>query len=350
MPTPTGRPRVAGAWAAALLCAVMLTVSMLVVSLAPPAAAARAGEVEPRTVTFSAAGDFGRTKATTRTLKVIDRAGGRFHLAVGDLSYGDATERQWCRYVKRHLGKRYPMQLLAGNHESFGRDGHIDAFARCLPNRLPGKKGRYARQYYVDVPAKNPIVRVLAISPGLRYGNRTWTYERGTPRYRWTARAIDSARRAGIEWVVVGMHHPCLSMGRYGCAAGSDVVNLLVSKRVDLVLTGHEHLYQRTKQITTGPGCSRVPTEGLDVDCVADSSSLLTAGRGTVFITAGTGGTTLREVNRSNDQRGYFAAWSGKNVAPRHGIVTVTATPSRLSARFVGTTRGSFTDDVSIRR
>lgn len=327
-----------------LVCAVTL-----LVSLAPAASAAAEGK-RSRLVTFSAAGDYGRTPATTRTLRLVDRVGGRFHVALGDLSYSDATERQWCRYVKRHLGKRYPVQLLAGNHESSGRDGHINAFARCLPSRMPGMTGRYARQYYFDVPAANPVVRVVAISPGLRYRSRTWTYERGTPRYRWTARAIDSSRRAGIEWVVVAMHNPCLSMGRYGCAAGADLTNLLVKKRVDLVLTGHEHLYQRTKQITTGPGCRRVPASRFDPDCVASASSVLSAGRGTVFVTAGTGGTTLRHVRLRDRQRGYFAAWSGTNVEPRHGIVTVSANPNRLNARFVGSTKGSFTDAVTIVR
>lgn len=327
----------------------LTTALLLAVSLGLPTSAS-ARPADARTVQFSAAGDFGRTPAMRRTLRLIDRVGGSFHLAVGDLAYDDATERQWCRFVKRHLGKRYPMQLLAGNHESYGRDGHIDNYARCLPNRMAGKHGRYARQYYFDVPAKNPMVRVIAISPGLRYAKSTWRYERGTARYRWTARAIESARRAGIEWVVVGMHQPCLSMGRYPCTAGADIMNLLVNKRVDLVLTGHEHMYQRTKQIATGPGCSRVPASGYDPDCVASSSGTLAAGRGTVFITAGTGGTALRNVPRRDPQRRYFAAWSGANVNPRHGIVTVSATEKALTARFVGSTRGSFTDAVTIRR
>lgn len=321
----------------------------LMLPLALPAAAA-SEFLGQRTVRFSAAADYGRTPATTATLRLVDRVGGRFHLALGDLAYDDATERQWCRYVTSIVGSRYPFQLLAGNHESAGRDGDIANFARCLPNRLPGKAGRYSRQYYVDVPAANPVARVIMISPGLRFGSATWRYQRGDARYRWTARAIDSARRAGITWVVVGMHMPCLSMGRYGCSAGPDVMNLLVKKRVDLVLTGHEHIYQRSKQITTGPGCRRVPTTRFDRDCVASASSSLRAGRGSVFITAGTGGSTLRRVGLSDTQRGYFAAWSGRNVRPRHGIVSVDVTKQSLTARFVGSTAGTFTDQVTIRR
>ena len=45
------------------------------------------------------------------------------------------------------------------------------------------------------------------------------------------------------------MHKPCLSMGEYACDPGADLVNLLLQKKVDVVLSGHEHIYQRTKQL-----------------------------------------------------------------------------------------------------
>ena len=56
--------------------------------------------------------------------------------------------------------------------------------------------------------------------------------------------------------MVAGTHMPCLTIGVYACPAGADVTNLLVSKKVDLVLNGHEHMYQRTKQLALGTGCT----------------------------------------------------------------------------------------------
>lgn len=300
-------------------------------------------------VRFTAAGDFGRTAATASVLDLA-RENGSFLLALGDLAYGDATEPAWCRFVQSRVGRTYPVQLVSGNHESAGRDGFIDRFTRCLPNRLPGVTGRYGYQWYVDVPASDPVARIVMISPGLRYPNGTWRYSKGKPRYRWAQRAIRSARAAGIGWVVVGMHQPCLSMGRYGCSSGADIMNLLVRERVDLVVTGHEHLYQRSKQITTGPGCRRVPTGRFDPDCVASSGSTVRQGAGTVFVTVGTGGTTLRPVNRDDRERHYFVAWSAGNATPRHGLVAVELDVRRLVARFVGAGPGTFTDVVTIRR
>jgi hypothetical protein len=333
-----------------VLTALASVVASLLVAVPASAGPASLDPTATERVVLSAAADYGLTRATRATLAEVGRSGGRLHLALGDLAYEDATEREWCAAVSRRVGARYPFQLVAGNHESDGRDGHIDRFVRCLPNRLPGLVGTYGRQWYVDVPAVDPLVRLVLVSPGLRFEGRLWRYAQGGPRYRWTARAIDGARAAGIPWVVVGAHVPCLSMGRYGCEMGRDLVDLLVARRVDLVLTGHEHLYQRTSQLALGAGCPSLAVGSVDPDCIADEGAALRAGRGTVMVTVGTGGTRLRAVSVADPERGYFAAWSGANVRPRHGFVRVAVTPSRLALRLVGTTSGCLEDSVTLTR
>ena len=70
--------------------------------------------------------------------------------------------------------------------------------------------------------------------------------------------AIEGRARAGVPWVVVGMHKPCLSTGVHSCDVGPDLLHLLVSERVDLVISGHEHMYERTRSCDEGPGCPRI--------------------------------------------------------------------------------------------
>ena len=137
--------------------------------------------------------------------------------------------------------RRLPVRAGRGNHESNGQNGNINDFSACLPNQLPGAVGTYGRQYYVDVPAEAPLVRYVMISPGIQFPDGLWSCAAGTPRYQWTAAAIDAARAAGTPWVVVAMHKPCLSVGEYPCDPGADIMNLLAAKKVDLVLSGHEH-------------------------------------------------------------------------------------------------------------
>ena len=188
------------------------------------------------------------------------------------------------------------------------------------------------------------------ISPGLTFPDGMWSYDVGTPRYAWTAAAIDGARTAKIPWVVVGMHIPCLSMTARTCGSGPDLMNLLVSKKVDLVLMGHNHLYERTKQLAQSTSCQRIAPGTSSQSCIADSDSSLVQGRGTVFATVGTGGTGLQSLNTADAERAYFATWAGVGANATWGFLDVRADSSRLDASFTRTAGGTFTDSFTIGR
>lgn len=312
-----------------------------------PAPSAPAGGA----VHFTAAGDFGSSRAAAAVLAKTAALKPDFALVVGDLSYGEAGgERDWCSFVTAAVGHGFPFELVSGNHESDGENGSIEEFVKCLPNRLPGLVGIYGRQWYVDVPRDNPVLRLVMISPGLDYpGSSDTDYAPGSRQYRWTADTIDSARAAGIPWVVVGTHLPCYSMGKYDCEMGQDMADLLVQKKVDLVLNGHEHLYQRTYQLGPGPGCAGLVAGTADTACIRDKSGTYEAGAGTVFATVGTGGKDLRDIDLQDEEAPYFAAWSAANADPAHGLLDVRATRTELSARFVPAT-GSFSDAFTLTR
>lgn len=313
-------------------------------------ATATAGAPTPTHVRFTAAGDFGATANTRGVLGGMADAGADLHLALGDLSYGTTGEEQaWCDLVTSELGVGTAFELLSGNHESNGLNGNINDFSACLPNQLPGLVGTYGRQYYVDVPQQDPLVRFVMISPNLGFPNQPqWNYPAGSARYQWTSDTIDDARAKGVPWVVVGMHKPCQTIGQYACDIGPALSNLMLEKKVDLVLHGHEHIYQRTKQLALGGGCTALPVESYEPACVADADSQVVKGRGTVFATVGTGGTPLRAINTADPEAGYFAASSGTNAQPSYGFADVDVTPERMLLRFVPTGSGTFTDQVTI--
>lgn len=306
-------------------------------------------EVSAQTVDFTASGDFSSSSAAGAVLTDIKASGSDFHLALGDLSYGTTgAEETWCSFVTSRVGAGFPFELVAGNHESNGQNGHINDFSACLPNQLPGLVGTYGRQWYVDVPQQQPLVRLVAISPGVPFPSGDWSYAAGSARYQWTAAAVDGARSAGIPWVVAAMHKPCLSVGVYGCEVGADITNLLLEKRVDLVLNGHDHSYARTHQLALGTGCSTLAPGSYDADCVSDTDSAYVRGAGTVFATVGTGGTALRDVNASDTEARYFAAMSGLNANPTWGSLLVSATGETLTAEFRRAAGGTFSDGFSV--
>ncbi|MGO4691631.1 PKD domain-containing protein [Glaciibacter sp. 2TAF33] len=317
--------------------------------LTGPAASVVKLAATPDSVHFTASGDFAATSSTTAVLSQIAGSGSDLHLAVGDFSYGaPGGEQAWCDFVTQKVGVGFPFELVSGNHESNGTNGAINDFSACMPNQLPGVAGTYGRQYYVDVPQQQPLVRFIMISPGLTFPDGVWSYAAGTPRYQWTSAAIDDARAAGVPWVVVGMHKPCLSVGIYSCDSGADLANLLVNKRVDLVVSGHEHLYARSKQLALGGSCAALVPGSYNAGCVRDGDSDLGKGAGTVFAIAGTGGQVLRDVNTSDPEAPYFASYSGSNLNPANGNLDVRATPTALNARFTPVAGGSFTDAFTI--
>ncbi len=295
-------------------------------------------------ISFAAGGDIGANSRTSATLDSIADSGAAFFLALGDLSYGDASPSEWCKYVKGHLGTATPVQIVVGNHEDDDRvDGYIGDFAACLPDQM-NSVGTFAAEYYFDVDG---LVRVIMIGAGNDVAGERYDYPAGSAHYKWLEGAIDNARAQGIPWVIVGMHKVCITAGEKSCEIGPDVLDLLIDKRVDLVLHGHDHNYQRSKQVTCAVANSY--RSSCVVDSGADDS--YAKGVGTVWLVAGaTGGGSLYDINPGDSEIGYLAAWMGGNHPQAgRGYLDISVSSNTLTVDFIGTTT-SFTDSFSIKR
>ena len=210
-----------------------------------------------------------------------------------------------------------------------------------MPNKVKGLIGNYAKEYYFDYKY---LARFILISPNLNLDGKSYDYNVGNPHYDWVVNAIDSARSANIPWVIVGMHKNCLSIGVKSCEVGTELMDLLIEKRVDLILQGHEHNYQRSKQLICASANSYKDS------CVADSGvdSSYTKGVGSILVIAGTSGRSLTDVNVSDSEAGYFVKWSGKNTSPSHGILKFTVSNKQIFYQFVSTSKGQFGDSFTI--
>jgi hypothetical protein len=253
---------------------------------------------------FGIAGDLGANSKTAYSLSKLDTSGVSFFAAIGDLDYGEVSSpAAWCSYIKSHLptlGSSFPFELVAGTHE----DETIKEHAACLPDRLNSKIGPnaiYGGEYYFDYPASNPLVRVIMISPKLSIMGSSYSYSKGSAHYNFVASALDDAAAKGIPWTVVGHHMT---------SPGSDITNLFVAKKVDLVVYGHSHGYGRGSQLTT---CS----SGTSFDCVSDSGSdgVYPKNAGTIFL-----------------KNGSFGQGSP------NGFTKFTVSADRIDAQFVGKT------------
>ena len=293
-----------------------------------------------RALSFAAASDIGMAADASATLRAVGAARPDFFLALGDLSYaGRRSPSRWCKFVKARVGP-VPVQLLAGdNEQDMAGNGTIEEFARCLPDRMRST-GKYGREYYFDYKR---LVRFILISPDLTIETKHYFYGAGNKNYRWLRQTIRSARTEGIPWVVVAMHKNCLSVGVYYCKVYQELLSLLVQERVDLVLHGHDRVYQRSHQLGRGRGCASVVVDSYNSNCVSNrgGDGLYQKGAGVVFVGVGTGGSALYDVNAKDPEAGYFAASMGRNKQPRKGFLEVSVMRTRLTASFVGTTRTS---------
>lgn len=114
------------------------------------------------------------------------------------------------------------------------------------------------------------------------------------------------------RWKIVYFHHTVYSTGRHAPKGAilQDIIPVIDRNGVDVVLSGHNHMYERTHPLCNGK-----------VD---------PAGRGTVYITTGTGGQPLYEFERE------MPALMAARDNTQHGFTVVDVTPEALSFRQVG--------------
>ncbi len=216
-----------------------------------------------------------------------------------------------------------------------------------VPNPV-GAVGSYGKEDYFDYPSGGPLARIIEIAPtqtsGDLYG---WTYAKGTSHYTFLVNAIDSARAAHIPWVIVALHEPCLTVVDTKCSGtpGLSLVNLLVSKKVDLVLQGHKHDIEVSKQLALGTNCTAISLTTFNSACVVNGASSMKKGAGTVFATYSTAGFgTLTPVISPAVTKGYYRSWMTSST---WGVAKFNITATSLSEQFVSV-KGSFNDSFSI--
>lgn len=306
----------------------------------------------PGTFRFGVAGDLGGTGAAARTFEALAKDKPDFFLAIGDLSYDDiAPEKAWCDYVKRLLGDKYPFEVLIGNHEELpsSKSGFIDNFAKCLPDRL-GEVGRYAHRYYFDYPAADPIARFILIDPDLPRGEADAEYCRQGDKSNcnWLKKSIDEAQSKGL-WTIVSMHKVCLTVGEKPCDVGAELLNVLLERKVDLVLQGHDHGFQRSHQLSLGPDCPALEPDTFNAGCVADqgSSGSFSRGAGTIFYISAAFGQDPYALNPDDPEMPYMATWMDRKNESK-GYMQFTVAKDRIEGEFINV-EGPLTDTITIR-
>ncbi|HJV12982.1 MAG TPA: metallophosphoesterase [Propionibacteriaceae bacterium] len=324
------------------VASIILAVSFAFGLLNPQTVSSTSVEGFPPTApfAFTAAGDHGTGTAAANSIAVVAQSGSDFYLALGDLSYQAGAEQEWCTTFKKSFND---VELIAGNHDAGeSPGGHIDNYRRSCPYTLAASSlvGDYGKQYYFDYPQDSPpSARFIMITPGVM-GTLNIDYTVNGAGYQFTQSAIDEARELGIKWIIVGMHKNCISAGRKTCEVGKDIMDLLIQEKVDLILQGHDHNYQRSHQLR----CLTV--NSVESDCIADrgDDGTYIKGAGPVIIINGEFGVSHYSVDASDSEAGYFAN-SDRNT---FGVTKYVVTDNEINATYLRSGGGSYTDSFKI--
>ena len=197
----------------------------------PPAGAAARAFGVPQLLTFAVIGDNGTGKppqyeVARQMLRSHATVPFELVVMVGDNLYGSQQPRDFVDKFEIPYGPLLrmgiPFYATLGNHD----DPDNRSYARFNMN---------GERYYSF--ARGPV-RFFVLDTNFM----------DPPQVKWIDAALAEARE---EWKVVVFHHPIYSDGdRHGSNVSLRVVlePMLVRHGVDVVFTGHEHIYERIKE------------------------------------------------------------------------------------------------------
>ncbi|MFJ8824580.1 purple acid phosphatase family protein [Streptomyces sp. NPDC102467] len=264
----------------------------------PTVSAFRTAPAHPAAFTFTAFGDQGVGSAAAASDHLVLRQDPAFHLHAGDLCYADGTGHGktsdgydpafWDLFLKQNeqVARTVPWMVTTGNHDMevwYSPDGYGGQLARwSLPDSgfdARSTPGAYSFVYgNVGVVAldSNDISYEIPANLGHSDGRQT----------AWLDKTLGALRASRtVDFVVVFFHHCAYSTSTHASDGGVRAawLPLFARHQVDLVINGHNHVYERTDAVKDGAVGRAVPVGGT-TDPTRD---------GIVYVTAGGGGRDL---------------------------------------------------------
>jgi 3',5'-cyclic AMP phosphodiesterase CpdA len=173
-----------------------------------------------------------------KTAAIIKKINPDAVLALGDLQYENGNFKKFTAYYEKYYGqfknKTYP---AVGNHEyeTFGASGYFDYFG--------SRAGERDKGYYSFDIGKWHVVTI---------NSNCWAVggcQNGSTQQQWL---LQDLRMHPNTCTLAFWHHPLVSVAEHGNNPSmKDIWQTLIDNHVDLVLNGHDHVYERFAKINS---------------------------------------------------------------------------------------------------
>ena len=240
--------------------------------------------------TFTAFGDQGESYDAVATGNLVRSVNPSFHLHAGDLSYANDggsgqlsnsyDPRVWDSFLvqNENFASAIPWQAVVGNHEMepwYSPNGYGGFFKRFAQ---PTEDQTYYAFTYGNVAFialdANDVTYEYTANNGYTAGAQT----------KWLTRQLATFRASRDIDFIVAYFHECAYCTATAHASDGGVreawTPIFDQYSVDLVINGHNHVYERTDPLKAGAVTTAAPI----------GSTVYTATQGTVYAVAGGAG------------------------------------------------------------
>ncbi|MET8222941.1 purple acid phosphatase family protein [Streptomyces sp. NPDC004082] len=265
-----------------------------------------------RPFTFTAFGDQGVSYHGLANDSLILAQNPAFHLHAGDIAYADPAgqgksadtgfdSRTWDQFLAQteSVAKQVPWMVSYGNHDMeawYSPNGYGGEEARWqLPENGPDKANlpgvytfTHGNTAVISLDA-NDISFEIPANLGISGGTQTKWLEAQLKKYR---------AAKDIDFVVVFFHHCAYCTSTAHASEGGvrdEWVPLFEKYTVDLVINGHNHVYERTDVVKGGKVAKELPIGG----------TAYPETDGVVYVTAGAAGRSLYAFSATESYQGH---------------------------------------------
>jgi hypothetical protein len=238
-----------------------------------------------------ALGDVGLKYPAVEVFKKLQNYEASGLIICGDLSYADGSEREWDEWFQMisPVAEKIPLITAIGNHEGYDTNIYLN---RVYPHKL-----YFSTEY--------PLLTIISLSSEEDY------YSSNSRQYLWLEETLSKIDRAMKPWVIVTFHKPWYCSNETHHNSAEDMREgfepLFIRRKVNLVISGHVHCYERT---------SKMKNFSVSED-------------GPVYLTVGTGGANLDEDWDSRPN------WSMKRFT-EYGFVDLSIEKDAINGKFIG--------------